>query len=206
MDLLKESKMDIYVHAPLVDSTLLGQMPLLRKASLDEIINSIKKAEEIGAKCVTIHSGVPSLYLYEKGILISEFENQTRKLVETAERLKIKIAYENVPGTLLSTADSFLQIFKNFNSKYLGMTFDISHSELSGETDNFLKIKKKIFNVHINDCNLTEDEHLPLSQGKVNWIRIVKRLKEFYFGAIQIELFDDVIGAIESKKLLEKVI
>lgn len=107
-----------------------------------------------------------------------------KKIIEHAEKLKIKVAFENtkLPGYLEYILD-------NIQSEYVGICLDVGHLHCHFKDKlNWNKFKNKIFAVHLHDNFGEKDEHLLPFDGNIDWNSLIKNLKEAnYSGPITLE-------------------
>lgn len=147
---------------------------------VDRYINDLNVCKKNGISTVMMHITSSEKQEYnELGI------NRLKQIVEYAEEIDIKIAFENVryKGCLE-------YVFENINSKNIGICFDSGHYHCYYKDDfNFLKFKDKIFAVHLHDNFGLNDQHLIPFDGNINWQYIIKNLKECnYNGPIILEI------------------
>lgn len=110
--------------------------------------------------------------------------DRVKRLVKYAEKLGIKIAFENTKMW------GYLEyIFKNIKSDNIGICFDSGHCH-AHYNDKFSWdfFKNKIFTVHLHDNDKSSDQHLLPFDGTVNWELFETKLKEAgYAGPIVLE-------------------
>ena len=111
--------------------------------------------------------------------------NRIKKIVEYADKLGIKIAFENTK--LLGYIEYVLD---NINNDNIGICFDVGHYHCNNKDNwNISRFKDKIFCVHLHDNNGLSDQHLLPLDGTINWPKIIKLLNELnYNGPITLEL------------------
>lgn len=162
------------VHAPFgEDNDLSSADKTIIKETIDRHIRSMEQMSIAKIPVLTIHPG--SRLTPDREQEISEKEKIFRKsleiLLRTAEKLKIKLAVENMlplrPGYKIDTIKSILN---EFPSPFLGVCFDTGHANV-GESvlATFNTIKEKIADFHIHDNDGTADMHLQPPYGNINW-------------------------------------
>ena len=192
---LTRHKMKIICHLPSFVSTA-DLTPSIREASLNEVLNSLDVAAELGCLKVVLHPSYIiglSVFVIEKAIEHAIESLET--IVERADKLGLLLCVENLfPRThFLVEPDEFVEIFENFPR--LRLTLDTGHAHI-GDKDgkraiNFIKrFPDRISHIHVSDNLGEEDNHLPVGTGTVNFPEIVKAIKEIgYDDTITLEVF-----------------
>lgn len=148
---------------------------------VDRYVNDLKVCKENDIPLVIMH-------LTSKDIAPKYNEiglNRLKKIVDFAEKLNIKVAFENtkIKGYLEYVID-------NIKNENVGICFDAGHyhTHFNDEFD-FKKFKNKIFAVHFHDNDQTGDLHLIPFDGTLDWKKVIKNLKDCnYEGPITLEL------------------
>lgn len=110
--------------------------------------------------------------------------SRLRKIISYAEKLGIKIAFENTKMW------GYLEyVFENIKSKNIGVCFDSGHCHCHYDDKfSWSFFKDKIFLVHLHDNDKSKDQHLLPFDGTIDWGVYAKKLKEAnYDGAIILE-------------------
>lgn len=107
-----------------------------------------------------------------------------QKIVDYAEKLNIKIAFENTK--IWGYLEYVLSHIKNDNA---GICFDVGHYHCFFDDKFSWDIfKNKIFAVHLHDNDRSDDLHLLPFDGTVDWSEVAKNLKEAnYTGPVTLE-------------------
>ncbi len=113
---------------------------------------------------------------------------------------------ENVPEPfpfLMKSVGDFERFFDEVDLE-LKMVLDIAHSNLRGETGEFLRrFGDRIGHIHVSDNNGRMDEHLRLGEGSIDWEETMAAVKASPFnGWVVVESFK---GVEESLQLLERL-
>ena len=107
-----------------------------------------------------------------------------RKIIEYAEKLSIKIAFENTKIV------GYLEyVFENIKSENIGICLDVGHCHAHFDDEfNWNVFKNKIWAVHLHDNDKSKDQHLLPFDGTIDWKFYEERLKESnYLGDITLE-------------------
>lgn len=105
-------------------------------------------------------------------------------LAETAEKLGVNIAVENV-----ARVDYMDKIFSLIKSPRLKVCYDAGHEFCyTPEQDIVEKYKDRLAAIHLSDNFGDSDQHLLPFEGAVDWANVMRRLKRAnYTGAVMIE-------------------
>ncbi len=187
-ELIESYNFKYSIHSPLIDINIASLTPSIRKASINEMKQSIGDAAKINAQNVVIHPGkIPfSGKPYEETIY--EICNDSFKILkEYSQDTGVKPLIENMPlieGFMYYDLEKLYETLKNLEME---MTFDIGHAFTAGYTENqmYFPIVKHI---HIHDNNGDDDSHLPLGEGTIKFNDIINKYsKENYKGTYIIE-------------------
>lgn len=179
---IKENNMNvIFVHLRFNNIDSLWENNDLTKIEIQKYKDDLKYLKDNNIDLVILHM-IRRLKLDKNN---KYFINNIKEIIEYAEELKIKIAFENtkVYGVLE-------YIFDNINSDYIGVCYDFGHDHafFNDEFD-FDRFKNKILAVHIHDNFGTFDEHLLPFDGSIDFERVIAKLKDAnYRGPITLEL------------------
>ena len=159
----------------------------------------------LGIKKGTIHFWMDRRWASEK--VISEKIRMLSELVDHGERFNLQLCLENLTGRHDSFARCFAEIPK------LKMTMDIGHGQLLSKENTAFgfmdHVFEKIEHIHVHDnlggTGVTDDLHLPLGQGIVDYPKILSTLVEKgYQSTITMEVKPDQMAA--TKKCMDPYI
>lgn len=178
MDIPHSYNLDYTLHCPLTDLNLSSFREKIRKVSLDFVEDIVKTADKVHANLVVLHPG----YCVFK----SDYEKATKSLITSLKGLNdiqkeysINITIENMPSyNMFMFREPNDEIMGNLGN--LGITFDIGHSFLNNNIEDFLSdgIIEKIAHIHIHDNNGEFDEHLCVGNGKIDFEKYMPLLKK----------------------------
>lgn len=205
------------VHVPAYHLNIASLNPGLRRESINQVLDAIDLAAEIGAANVVVHGGVVH-FLHERMLEKTSADclalavSSLQYCAEHAGNVGVTICLENTchphaaPGSFREVATTVALI----GNSSLKATFDIAHFYLSGESlDSLRQGANLIHEVHISDNNGLDDSHLPMGEGVLTLDpEVLGFLREFEGPIVlEIEDIDDPEGkAIASKKWLEDVL
>jgi sugar phosphate isomerase/epimerase len=201
---LGSHQVELRVHAPLSDINIASFSDRVREASLSDVLETIRMAGGLGAKCVTVHPGLvsPSSSLDQDRVRALVRESLL-KVSKASEEHGVPVAIENMPRIrwlIFRDPDELLKVIEGTG---LGICFDAGHANTSGNVDAWLELAPRFINVHLHDNRGERDEHLVLGEGTVPFDKILKALHGVYKGAYVIESADLPQG-IQSRDILKK--
>jgi sugar phosphate isomerase/epimerase len=168
----------------------------IRRASLNEVLNSLEVASELSIQKAVLHPGI----IIGLGVFIMEESlkyalNSLEVIVAKADELGINLCLENMFPRYQSffEPESFVDIFKKYPN--LKLTLDTGHANIDNQdgrrTLNFIKqLGHRIGHVHISDNLGKRDDHLPIGEGNIDFPKIIKALKKSgYNDTVTLEVF-----------------
>lgn len=192
---LERYGMGLVCHLPSFVSTA-DLTESIRQASLSEMLESLKVAAQLRATKVVVH---PS-HVFGMGALVNDRSEKyalesLEAIVETGRSLGLVLCLENMfprSGSLVEP-EHFTRIFETFTD--LKLTLDTGHANIRGrggqKVIEFIdKFGGRIAHVHASDNFGTDDNHLPLGAGNVDFPRVVRALKSVgYDETVTFEVF-----------------
>ncbi len=197
----------------------------IRKGVVQHFKEFIDLGRGIGARYLIIHCGV---YFRQFRTRVQECLVRTLKEATSyAERWGISLLIENmnrIPQTLAgkpwdlsfeqpeisylgATIEELAEVYSTVNSPMLGFSLNVAHAHLlAGGFLPFLKaFGDKLGNVQVSDNNGITDEHLPVGEGTVDFISLVRQLKTMnYQGTLSLSVAKDRV--LECKDRLIKIL
>lgn len=119
-------------------------------------------------------------------------QQQIRKLLPLAERLKVHIAIENVWNKFLLSPLEFARYIDEFKSPWVRAYFDVGNVVLFGYPQDWIRtLGRRILKIHLKDFKLTGSTYqwAALREGDVDWAEVRRALEETgYSGVATCEL------------------
>ena len=184
-----------------------------RNKRIEHTKNCIELASILKAKTVSTEPGGPKTW--ENSIKALEiFENGLHDVLPLAEELKINLLIEPEPNLTIENSSQFLKFIERFDSKYLGLNFDIGHFFCVNENPAKLiqELNPYIKHIHLEDISSThEHNHLIPGHGAIDFKSIFQSLNDIkYDGFITVELYPydkkPKEAAIESLQFLNSIL
>ena len=105
----------------------------------------------------------------------------TKRILKTAEKCKVALCVENVWNKFLLSPTEMRDFVDQFNSKYVGVYFDVGNVLPFGYPEQWIRILgKRIRRIHFKDFRAAVADangFCDLLEGDVNWPEVVAALK-----------------------------
>jgi len=171
--------------------------PKVREEGVEALKVSLEDANIFGADAVLLVPGrVTDSVSYDE--CWNRSVEEIRKAIPTAEKLKVKIAIENVWNNFLLSPMEAAGYIDQFQSPFVGAYFDCGNILAYGWPEQWIKILgKRIAKVHIKEYSRkiadTQGKSagfkVKLREGDVNWAAVMKALDDTgYQGWTSIEM------------------
>jgi L-ribulose-5-phosphate 3-epimerase len=189
-DYIKKADLDIiFAHLSYKDINLIWNEVENVDNLIEGYFEDISECKKYRIPMVVMHltTGFDAPIYNEKGI------DRLKRLVEHAKKLGIKIAFEN------TKMRGYLEyVLTNIKDENVGVCFDSGHyhAYFNDEFD-FLNFKNRIFAVHLHDNDKSDDQHLLPFDGTIDWLPLLRSLKECNFSG------DITLESIYRNKYLE---
>ncbi len=214
--LKEEYALTYTLHAPFCSVNLASVNPYIRKASVNEILNSIHYASTLGCVLVVVHPGIVSyprsLSAYERAAKENELDSFSQ-ICEQAERHKLLVCVENMPRLPPAfkeawTGNEMIKIVNSCESPYVQIAFDVGHCNTTDIpiTSMIKKFGKHIKHVHIHDNDGVRETHSIVGQGSINWQSVIGALRDAGYSGFLIDEHRTIEGQKQGKAFLEPII
>jgi sugar phosphate isomerase/epimerase len=180
---------NIIIHGPFVHLSLISPHQEIREITIKRYLQTLKVAEILGAKLVTLHAGNKIKFL-PQGQAIKILTSNLRKLKKNYKG-KIPFTIENLPPQSGGVRNHYPGSLKDLSYlkkmlPWINFTVDIGHAFQSGENldkiSNFLrKYKNSILDIHLHDATLNRKAHLALGKGELNLNKFSRLLKKINY-------------------------
>ena len=171
--------------------------PKIRELGVEDLKVTLEDASVYGADTILLVPGkVNETVTYDQ--CWNRCIEEIRKVISLAEKLKVKIALENVWNNFLISPMEAASFVDQFRSPYVGFYFDCGNILVYGWPEQWIKIlDKRLAKVHIKDfSSKIADKQgngagfgVKLMEGDVNWQAVMKSLDDIgYHGWTTIEM------------------
>ncbi len=206
LDALASQSMNIICHLPTFVSTA-DLTDSIREASLSEMFNSLEVAAELGAQKVVLHPGhIGGLGIYVKETALAHANNSLAAIINHAQTLGICLCLENMfpkCRAFVEPAD-FVEILQQYPD--LKLTLDTGHANIGNPGGRRIlefieKFGHRIGHLHVSDNFGERDDHIPLGAGNIDFLKIVKALKQCgYDDTTTLEIFSEDRQALKKSR------
>jgi len=203
----KANNIDLVIHAPWAGINIAVPSPILRRAVLKRLEKSISYAKQLDCRLWLFHPGFKTAlsHIYP-GKDWQQNLGSVHIILKVARREGVEVAIENIPDpypNLMKTARDFQQFYEELDGD-IGMVLDVAHANLNCQIQDFVKqLHDKIVHVHVSDNDGTNDQHLGIGYGNIDWESVAKTLRESKYGNLIILESTDHVK--ESLKFLRRL-
>jgi L-ribulose-5-phosphate 3-epimerase len=171
--------------------------PKIRELGVEALEVTLEDAGSYGADTILLVPGrVTDTVTYDQ--CWNRCVGEIRKVIPLAEKLKVKIAIENVWNNFLLSPMEAASFVDQFKSQYVGAYFDCGNVLVYGWPEQWIRIlDKRLAKVHIKDYSRKIADKqgkgagfgVKLLEGDVNWPAVMKSLDDIgYHGWTTIEM------------------
>jgi sugar phosphate isomerase/epimerase len=210
---LRRHQMGLVCHLPTFVS-IADLAPGIRRASVDEVLESLAASAVLEAPLAVLHPG----YVKGLGIHVADRVHQLAHqsldtILARAAALGVTVAVENLPSSnqLFSQASDFVDLLDRHPATQI--TLDIAHACIGDLTGGralaFInRFAERIGHIHLSDHNGRWDEHLALGHGRIGLAPLMNAvLAAGYDGRITLEVFTpDPRLVVESLETARKLV
>lgn len=198
---LRQSRLDLSVHGPIGDLNVTSSNQGIRDESINQVLQGIEEAAQMGAKVITVH---PGFLTGRQDTPESIWELQIealRKFAQRGKELGIMVAMETMEKrnkeVVIHPAIAN-EIVAAVGMDSFGVTFDISHAHTVMDVVEFIRALTKISHIHISDTKEGK-VHVLMGQGEIAFGPVLQALKRKYDGALVIEGWnpEDEMGMVK---------
>ena len=195
------------LHAPFADINIASPSKTMLNASMKRLKQSMIYADALDAKVWVFHPGAKTgIGQFYPGADWKQNTLSVQELYKTAEEYGVNIALENLPAKyyfFMSKPEEFARFYRETNLP-VGIVMDIGHANLEGQIEPFFKlIADKIVHIHTSDNDGSDDQHLGIGHGKIDYNWFGQTIKKMgYDKSVIIESITDVSESIKKLQQL----
>lgn len=169
----------------------------VREQGVEAMKTALEDAAEYGADTVLLVPGrVTDSVRYDE--CWDRSVGEIMKVVPLAEKLKVKIAIENVWNNFLLSPMEMARYIDQFRSEFVGAYFDCGNILVYGWPEQWIRILgKRLAKIHIKEYSrkIADEKgrsagfNVKLREGDVNWTEVMKAVDETgYSGWLTVEM------------------
>ncbi len=166
------------IHAPHIKTEKMWEDCEEAKIKLDELLACLNDCARFDIPIMVLHTFMGFEDHSPNEIGLSNFA----RLVDEAERLGVKLAFENLEGEEYLAA-----VMERFSdSKAVGFCFDSGHQSCyNHKTDMLALYGDRLIHTHLNDnlgvsgdkISAFDDLHLPIGEGINDWKNVIQKIR-----------------------------
>lgn len=184
-------------HAPFADTIDISSLnPAQREASVRELLVACGAAHALNARYLVLHPGPekegkprPEEW-YHRMVCASASLNQ---VAHHCRDLGLVLLLENMlPHLMFGHTSDILFLLGAIRETNVGTCLDTGHAFLSGDLRTVIhKLSGHLRMLHVNDNLGDHDQHLSPGDGAIDWISLMRQLRQWRFlGPLILELAD----------------
>jgi sugar phosphate isomerase/epimerase len=218
LELTRSTGVGVTVHLSFVDLNLASLMPGVRENSVERTQRGLEYAEQVGAICGVLHSGL--LPMRHPLVLARAKELIARSLFEITPLVPIALENLALTGDDVLRGVHELEAVTNAAGAGFGNCIDVGHALIEGTTtelhdgagsgglengvkrlESYLTGLSNVIHFHLQDNDGHSDQHLALGRGKIPWQTVRSKLEAFT-GTVNLEVGPDANAVRESVRFL----
>ena len=203
----KTLNIEYTLHAPFADINIASPSKTMLAASMKRLKQSMIYANQLDAKVWVFHPGAKTgIGQFYPGADWKQNVESIKELYKIAEEYGLNIALENLPAKyyfFMSKPEEFARFYRETNLP-VGIVLDLGHANLEGQIEPFFKLlSDRIVHIHASDNDGSDDQHLGIGQGKIDYDEFAQTLKKIgYNKSVIIESITNVPESFEKLKQL----
>lgn len=199
--------LDITVHAPFAGINIAVPSPVLRRTILKRLKKSIFYAGQLDCRLWLFHPGLQTgVSHFYPGLDWQLNLDSVRALLKIGRKEGVEIAIENVPKPvpfIMKDAQDFSRFYDELNDD-IGLVLDVAHANLNRQIQDFIRrFSEKIVHMHVSDNDGTNDLHLGIGYGTIDWESVAKAVKKTkYNNVVMLESIEHVEESLQTLRKL----
>jgi L-ribulose-5-phosphate 3-epimerase len=174
-------------HEPTLVSPSIDQ----RDVRLDFLKRGVDIARALGSEAVSFWAGTVRDKI-RRETAFHRLADGVQELIDYAEPLGVRLAFEPEPGMLVQTFDDYRELLSLVDGPGFGLCVDIGHVhclEPRPIADYLSEWRDRIWTIHIEDMTQGVHDHLRFGQGTIHFPEVIRALTELdYRGGLNVEL------------------
>ena len=166
-------------HAPFIDLAPGAIDKRVREITLERFVHLFEVAKLYKPEVIVFHPGYDKWrYNGYADIWLKNSVDTWNSVLEKADKLNIKVAIENI---FEEAPETLRMLVKEINSPNLGVCFDTGHFNLFSRVPLekwFEEIGDNIIEVHLHDNTGSNDDHLGIGDGNIDFDLFFTLLKK----------------------------
>ena len=200
------------VHCPFSAADIGALDDSSRERSVERILEAVEVGSLIEASIIVVHPAMGSRGSFDEREKVRGLEKESLlRINEFARSRNIRVCVENMPRGLpfveRSLASGVMQLVEGLEGA--GITFDVAHANTTTvPPEKMLEHfgPGVLAHVHVHDNRGTNDDHLEVGKGKINWRNVVTKLVKLEYKGILMDESLSVEAAKRGTRFLKQVL
>lgn len=203
----KSYSLEYTLHAPFADINIASPSKDMLNAGLKRLKQSMAYANDLDAKVWVFHPGaLTGISQFYPGAEWKQNVESIQELYKTSEEYGLNMALENLPGKywfLMHKPEEFMRFYRE-TSLPIGIVLDLGHAHLEAQVQPFFQLlADKIVHIHASDNDGSDDQHLGIGKGKIDYTWFAQTINGFgYDKTVIIESTTHVAESLQKLKQL----
>lgn len=173
------------------EPTLVSPSAEQRAIRVDFLKRCIDIAAALGSQAVSFWAGIVRDNA-SRAEAFGRLALGIREVLDYAQHLGVRLAFEPEPGMLVQTFDDFRHLLTLADGPGFGLCVDLGHVhclEPKPIVDYLREWKDRIFTIHIEDMKRGVHDHLRFGEGTIDFPPVIRGLQAVgYSGGLNVEL------------------
>ena len=205
-ELVNSYNLKTSVHSPLSDINIASLNESIRKASIEEIKNSIDLALKIDSSVVVVHPGHMAFLARKfRQKIMKNSLNSLKECSKYAEERGMKIYVENMPdmeGMICKDLDELNELVQEIGTY---MTLDVGHAHNIGLPIEEMLKYDNIGHIHLSDNDGSFDNHDAIGSENIDFKSLFEGLNKINYNGIlviEVKQQDEILKSLNYIKNL----
>ncbi len=175
---LKKQNIPVTLHAPFMDLNPGAVDERVRVVTCLRFHQVMELVPHFRPRTIVFHPGYDRWrYDNDVDLWLEKSLLTWKPLAEQAEAFSVRLALENI---FEENPSILRKLFEALNSPWIGYCLDAGHGHLFSEVPLFEWVEAlgyRLFEVHLHDNHRQADEHLPVGEGQIDFVKIFATLQ-----------------------------
>lgn len=172
--------MKFTIHAPLSDINIGTLNPGVRREVLNQLVDVVMIADDLGIERVTMHPGFLSPITFKKREMAMEaVRSSVGEIEKRTEETGVMKCLENMPRSFVTIFTEPEEILDLIDGTSFRLCLDVGHANTTRNLAEFLEHWHRFGSVHLHDNRGRIDQHLPIGDGEIDFKMVLAKLREY---------------------------
>ncbi|HID09612.1 TPA: hypothetical protein EYP13_05255 [Candidatus Micrarchaeota archaeon] len=185
----------LILHAPYREVFLASVHPVVQRASVQLVKDSVDLAARTGAEVLVMHLGSFNRK-QERDDVLDRIVPPLREILDYAEERGVVVAVENVAfGPVGVLPSDFFYLFEKVGA--FPLCLDVAHAYSTGSLDAFLDLFSDVPVYHLSDTVQGKDLHAEIGSGEIPWKSVLERMNKNAVVVLEVGGFTPALRSLE---------